>query len=99
MTKIPANRQTNGPPPATPAKIARKDDGTRALLKTGAWIMLIALLCLGATEFLFGGVGALGAHTDSGWLALIFALMGIPFALMLLVLGAAKWLRNRGMAR
>jgi len=33
--------------------------------------------------------------TNSGWFALIVALMCLPFGLMLLTLGVAKWLRNR----
>ncbi len=42
-----------------------------------------------------GGYSRLGASTNSGWFALIVALMCIPFGLMLLALGLAKWLRNR----
>lgn len=42
-----------------------------------------------------GGFSATGAHTNSGWFALIVALMSIPFGSLLLLLGAAKWFRNR----
>ena len=42
-----------------------------------------------------GGYSRLGASTNAGWFALIVALMCIPFGLMLLALGLAKWLRNR----
>jgi hypothetical protein len=42
-----------------------------------------------------GGYSRLGASTNSGWFALIVALMCIPFGLMLLALGLAKWLKNR----
>jgi hypothetical protein len=77
----------------------RPDDGTHALLKAGLWIMLVSLLCLLLTETVFGGVGIYGAHSDGGWLFLMFALMGVPFSLMLLVLGGAKWLRNRRLSR
>ncbi len=42
-----------------------------------------------------GGYSRLGASTNSGWFALIVALMCIPFGLMLLALGLAKWFRNR----
>ena len=45
----------------------------------------------------FGGVGVEGAHNNTGWLALITAAMCVPFGLMLAVLGAAKWLRLRGL--
>jgi Na+/proline symporter len=41
----------------------------------------------------------LGASTNTGWFALIVALMCIPFGLMLLALGMAKWLRKRERAR
>jgi len=42
-----------------------------------------------------GGYSRLGASTNAGWFALIVALMCIPFGLMLLALGLAKWLKNR----
>jgi hypothetical protein len=71
------------------------DDGTRTLLRTGFWILVAGLLCLFATLKLFGGIGIYGPHTNAGWLSFMFAMMGIPFSLMLLVLGSAKWLRNR----
>ena len=75
------------------------NDGTHALLKTGFWILLASLLSLLLTETLFGGIGIYGARSNAGWLSLMFALMGLPFGLMLLVLGGAKWLRNRRLAR
>jgi hypothetical protein len=71
------------------------DDGTNTLLRTGSWILLAGVLCLLATLKLFGGIGIYGPHTNAGWLSFMFAMMGIPFSLMLLVLGGAKWLRNR----
>ena len=77
----------------------RPDDGTRALLKAGFWIMLVSLLSLLLTETVFGGIGIYGARSNGGWLFLMFALMGVPFSLMLLVLGGAKWLRNRRLSR
>ncbi len=79
------------------ANSSRPDNGTRALLQAGFWIMLVALLALVATETIFGGLGIDGPHTNAGWLAFMFALMGAPFGLLLLVLGGAKWLRNRRM--
>jgi len=75
------------------------DDGTRQLLHGGAWIFgsgLIAALLL--VTFL-GGFSATGAHTNSGWFALILALACIPFGGLLLSLGIAKWLRNRRLAK
>ncbi len=75
------------------------DDGTRMLLRTGFWITLVGILALIATETVFGGIGIDGPHTNAGWLTFLFALMGIPFGLLLLVLGGAKWLRNRRLYR
>jgi len=42
-----------------------------------------------------GGFTHTGASTNTGWFALIVALMCIPFGGMLLTLGIGKWLRNR----
>jgi hypothetical protein len=50
-------------------------------------------------ESLLGGFSPTGASTNSGWFALIVALMCIPFGSLLLALGIAKWLRNRSLAR
>ncbi len=57
--------------------------------------VLTALL----TATVFGGVSRQGPHTNAGWLSLIVALMCLPFGLMLFALGAAKWFRNRRIAR
>ncbi len=43
-----------------------------------------------------GGYSRTGASTNTGWFALIVGLMCIPFGALLLTLGVAKWLRNRG---
>lgn len=75
------------------------DDGTRALLQAGFWITLAAMLALGATEKFFGGISMIGPHTSAGWLSFMFAMMGVPFGLMLLLLGIAKWLRNQRIRR
>ena len=53
---------------------------------------LLAALLL---ETLLGGFSPTGASTNTGWFALIVALMCIPFGGLLLALGVAKWLRNR----
>ncbi len=90
---IEKSQETNHPKPSA-AHPALTDDGTRALLQAGFWITLAALLALAVTEKFFGGVGVTGPHTNAGWLSFMFALMGVPFGLMLLLLGIAKWLRN-----
>jgi len=50
-------------------------------------------------ETVLGGFSRTGASTNTGWFALIVALMCIPFGGLLLALGVAKWLRNRSLAR
>ena len=53
---------------------------------------LLAVLVL---QTLLGGFTRLGATTNTGWFALIVALMCLPFGALLLTLGLAKWFRNR----
>lgn len=91
-TPVAAGAQTSGLPGEDPAS---RHDGTRALLQAGFWITLAGALALVATGTIFGGIGIYGPHSNAGWLAFMFALMAVPFGLMLLVLGVAKWLRNR----
>jgi hypothetical protein len=71
------------------------DDGTRQLLQSGAWTIAAGLLAALLMSTVFGGVTRQGPHTSSGWLALIVALMCLPFGSLLFALGAAKWFRNR----
>ncbi|MBV8631965.1 MAG: hypothetical protein JOZ83_13635 [Silvibacterium sp.] len=76
-----------------------KDDGTRQLLQSGGWTIVAGLLALLLMMTVFGGVTHQGPQTSSGWLALIVALMCLPFGSLLFLLGAAKWLRNRRLKR
>jgi hypothetical protein len=71
------------------------NDGTRELLQWGSGTLAVGLLCALLAKCFLGGIDAFGAHTNGGWFALIVSLMCMPFGLMLTVLGAAKWLRNR----
>jgi hypothetical protein len=50
-------------------------------------------------EAFLGGFSPTGASTNGGWFALIVALMCLPFGGLLLILGVAKWLRNRSIHR
>ena len=75
------------------------DDGTRQLLQWGASMVGAGLLAALLLQTLLGGFSAKGASTNTGWFALIVALMCIPFGGLLLALGMAKWLRNRNLAR
>jgi hypothetical protein len=74
-------------------------DGTIPLLKGGITTLATGILSAFATKFLFGGIDIHGPHTNTGWLFLILAMMCLPFGSMLTLLGGAKWLRNRRLAR
>ena len=93
MTVRPPMRQTNSPHKIPP------DDGTRQLLQWGGWMVGAGLLATLLLETVLGGFSHTGASTNTGWFALIVALMCIPFGSLLLALGVAKWLRNRRLAR
>jgi hypothetical protein len=82
-----------------PIKMRQMTDGTPELLRSGGWTVATGVFAVLLLVTVFGGVSSTGAHTNSGWLALIVALMCIPFGGLLLLLGIAKWLRNRSLAR
>ena len=73
-------------------------DGTRQLLQWGASTVGTGLLALALLQMFLGGFSPTGASTNAGWFALIVALMCLPFGGLMLVLGMAKWLRNRRIA-
>jgi hypothetical protein len=75
------------------------DDGTRQLLQWGGSIVGAGVLAAILLETMLGGFTRTGAHTNSGWFALIIVLGCLPFGSLLLTLGVAKWLRNRRIAR
>ena len=74
-------------------------DGTRQLLQWGASTVATGLVAAALLETVLGGFSSTGASTNTGWFALIVALMCLPFGSLLLTLGVAKWLRNRRIAR
>lgn len=74
------------------------DDGTRQLLQTGIGTLVAGVAAAVLANTVFGGIGRQGPHTNPGWIALIVAMMCLPFGSLAFVLGAAKWLRNRRMA-
>jgi hypothetical protein len=78
---------------------ARESDGTRELLQGGGGMVGVGVIAGLLLETLLGGMTPMGAHTNGGWLALIVALMCLPFGGLLLALGIAKWLRNRSLHR
>ena len=93
MTARPPISQLN------PRSNSQPDDGTRQLLQWGGSMVGAGLLATLLLETLLGGFSHTGASTNSGWFALIVALMCLPFGGLLLALGVAKWMRNRRIAR
>src|ERR1700758_567150 len=75
------------------------DDGTRQLLQWGGTVVCVGVFSALLLETVLGGFGPTGASTNTGWFALIVALMCLPFGGLLLSLGIAKWLRNRSIRR
>jgi hypothetical protein len=75
--------------------VASANDGTRQLLQWGTSMVGAGVLAAILLQTLLGGFGPTGASTNTGWFALIIALMCLPFGGLLLTLGIAKWLRNR----
>lgn len=94
MGSMTARPSTNKGP-----RLAQPDDGTRQLLQWGGSIVATGVLATILLETALGGFSRTGASTNGGWLALIVALMCLPFGSMLLGLGIAKWFRNRRLAR
>jgi hypothetical protein len=77
----------------------RMTDGTTQLLRGGASIVGTGMVAVVLLLTVLGGVTRTGAHSNGGWLALVVALMCLPFGALLLLLGVAKWLRNRRLAQ
>lgn len=83
----------------TSKRTAVADDGTRQLLQWGGSMVGAGVLAAALLETVLGGFGPTGARSNTGWFALIIALMCLPFGGLLLALGIAKWLRNRAIQR
>lgn len=71
-------------------------DDTRKLLTTGSAIFGAGVVCVALMYAVFGGAGHQGPHTNGGWLMLIFALGCLPMGLLILMLGLAKLIGDRG---
>jgi hypothetical protein len=84
---------------ASAKQIASSSDGTRQLLQWGSSMVGAGVLAAILLQTVLGGFGPTGASTNSGWFALIIALMCLPFGGLLLTLGIAKWFRNRSLQR
>jgi len=87
------------PIPETTKRGTAANDGTRQLLQWGSSMVGAGGLAAILLQTLLGGFGPTGASTNLGWFALIIALMCLPFGGLLLLLGIAKWLRNRTLER
>jgi hypothetical protein len=85
--------------PESAKRIASPNDGTRQLIQWGSSMVGAGVLAAILLQTLLGGFGPTGASTNTGWFALIVALMCLPFGGLLLTLGIAKWLRNRSLRR
>lgn len=86
-------------PAAPEAGLLAQGDGTRQLLQSGLGTLAAGIFAAVLAQFLFGGIGPYGPHTNAGWLMLIVAMMCLPFGFLLSLLGGAKWLRNRRHSR
>lgn len=80
-------------------RAAITNDGTRQLLQWGGTMVGAGILAALLLQTVLGGFSPTGASTNTGWFALIIALMCIPFGGLLLTLGIAKWFRNRSFQR
>lgn len=98
MTEHDTEKQTGRLPAGFPVP-PNTDDGTSQLLRAGAWTLVVGALAALSIKVLFGGITRQGPHTNTGWFALIVAMMCLPFGLMLFALGTAKWMRNRRLRR
>lgn len=90
-------RQHSPSPLASHPAHSLRDDGTRQLLQWGGTMVGAGILSAMLLVTVLGGFSPTGAKTNTGWFALIVALMCLPFGSMLLTLGVAKWLRNRSL--
>lgn len=80
-------------------RLTQPEDGTRQLLHAGLWTLAVGFSAALLTATVFGGISRQGPHTNSGWIFLLISLMCVPFGFMLFALGAAKWFRNRRIAK
>ncbi len=82
---------------AAKPRLSSMTDGTPELLRWGGSMVGTGIVAVIVLEAFLGGISRTGASTNGGWFAFIVALMCIPFGGLLLMLGIAKWLRNRSL--
>jgi hypothetical protein len=86
-------------PETTDASLPLPGDGTRELLQWGGAMVGTGVVAAVLLVTVLGGFTPTGASTNTGWFALIVALMCFPFGGLLLTLGVAKWFRRRRLGR
>ena len=86
-------------PELADASLPLPGDGTRELLQWGGTMVGTGVVAAVLLVTVLGGLTRTGASTNTGWFALIVALMCFPFGGLLLTLGVAKWWRRRRLGR
>lgn len=69
---------------------------TLKLLRGGILIFGTGLLSAGLAQFVFGGIGRQGPHTNAGWLCLMIAMGCLPTGFLSLLLAVSKVVGDRG---
>ncbi len=68
---------------------------TRKIVRTGIGIFSTGVAAALLMDFVFGGVGRQGPHTNLGWLALMVAMGCLPTGFLTLLLAGAKLYGDR----
>jgi hypothetical protein len=63
---------------------------TRTILKSALYILGFGVFMALMAQFVFGGIGRQGPHTNGGWLCLMFAMGCLPTGTLTLLLALAK---------
>ena len=78
---------------ANPLGTMRPD--TRKLLRSGLAVFGTGVLSAALAQFVFGGFGRQGPHTNSGWLCLMVSMGCLPTGFLTLLLAIAKVIGDR----
>ena len=63
---------------------------TRTILHSAFYILGFGVFMALMAQFVFGGIGPKGPHTNGGWLTLMFAMGCLPTGTLTLLLALAK---------
>ena len=69
---------------------------TRKLLRAGLAIFGAGVLGIALAQWVFGGIGRQGPHSNAAWLCLMLAMGCLPTGTLTLVLAAMKLTADRG---